>query len=171
MMQSYLIIVIRFISFLLIQALIFNRLEIGWGVQAMVYPLFILLLPFNMNQFVIILLSFLLGLSIDSISDTYGLHASAATLIAYLRPTILGYFEPRDGYDENVELNIHSMGNGWFISVFSIMLIIHHVWFFTIEIFKLSELGMVLQKTFLSLPLSLFLCFLIQIIFIRKENK
>ena len=171
-MQQYLIHTFRFVLFLLIQALLFNRLEIGWGIQAMVYPLFILLLPYNMNIFLVMIISFALGLGIDSISDTYGLHASAASLVAFLRPTVFKYFEPRDGYEEGAELNIFEMGTGWLLSVYSILLIIHHLWFFSIEIFKLNEIGLVLQKTFLSFPFSLAISLLIQIIFIKRpENK
>ena len=169
-MRDYFIHSLRFVLFLFTQALIFNRLEIGLGIHVMIYPLFILLLPYNLNIFASMLISFALGFGIDSISDTYGLHASAATLIAFLRPTIFKYFEPRDGYDENQEMNIYEMDSRWLLSVFGLMLVIHHLWFFSLELFKFNEIIYIFKKTLLSVPLSLIVCILIQIIFIKNPN-
>jgi hypothetical protein len=41
--------IIRFVVFAILQALIFNQLEIGYGIHLMVHPLFIMLLPFEMG--------------------------------------------------------------------------------------------------------------------------
>jgi hypothetical protein len=162
---------IRFILFALTQALIFNQIEVKFGVQVMIYPLFILLLPYSINIFLLMFLSFSLGLFIDSISNTYGLHASSAVLIAYLRPILFKTFEPRDGYDNIEETNIYRMEATWWLYVFGLITLIHHLWFFTLEIFKFNEIWFILQKTFLSVPITLLVCILIQVIFIRKPDK
>ena len=160
---------VRFILFALTQALIFNQLEVGFGVQFMIYPLFILLLPQNMNIFLSMFVSFLLGLTIDSISNTYGLHASSALLIAYLRPMFFKRFEPRDGYEQETELSFDNMEFKWILYVHGILLAIHHIWFFTVEVFKLNEVLYILQKSLISLPCSFVLCILIQMIFVKKS--
>lgn len=169
-MRIFLIHSLRFVLFLIAQALLFNQLEIGLGIQAMIYPLFILLLPYNLNIFIAMLVAFALGFGIDSISNTYGLHASSAVLLAYLRPTIFKTFEPRDGYENTQELNMYEMNSTWLLSVFGLMLLIHHFWFFTLELFKLNEIGFILQKTILSVPISLLICVVIQVIFIRRPG-
>jgi len=161
---------VRFVLFLLAQALLFNQIELGWGIHPMIYPLFILLLPYNMNVFLSMLVAFALGIGIDSISNTYGLHASAAVLLAYLRPMIFSVFEPRDGYEEGLEMNIYSMDFMWLLYVFGLMLIVHHLWFFTLELFKFNEILFILKKTILSVPVSLILCILIQVIFVKKTG-
>lgn len=63
---------IRFILFLLAQVYVFNHLEIGLGIQFMIYPMFIFFLPNTLNIFLLMSISFVLGLSIDSLSNTYG---------------------------------------------------------------------------------------------------
>lgn len=161
---------VRFVLFLLAQALLFNQIELGWGIHPMIYPLFILLLPYNMNVFLSMLVAFALGIGIDSISNTYGLHASAAVLLAYLRPMIFSVFEPRDGYEEGLEMNIYNMDFMWLLYVFGLMLIVHHLWFFTLELFKFNEILFILKKTILSVPVSLILCILIQVIFVKKTG-
>ena len=169
-MRVVLIHTLRFILFLFAQALLFNQLEVGLGIQAMIYPLFILLLPYDINIFLSMLISFALGVGIDSISNTYGLHASSAVLLAYLRPSIFKLFEPRDGYENTQEMNIYGMDSTWLLSVFGLMLLVHHLWFFTLELFKFNEIGFILQKTILSVPISLVLCILIQVIFVKKPS-
>ena len=40
---------IRFVFLVLLQALVLNQIEVGLGIQIMAYPIFILLLPFEMS--------------------------------------------------------------------------------------------------------------------------
>jgi hypothetical protein len=160
----------RFLLFLLVQTLLLNQIEFGIGIHVMIYPLFILLLPIDINQLLLMLIAFVFGISVDAISNTYGLHASSAVFIAYLRPVLLKLFEPRDGYDTNVELNFFNMGVKWTLYVLSVLLLVHHLWFFTLEIFKFNELEYILLKTIVNLPISFAICFLIQIIFIKKQK-
>lgn len=161
---------LRFIFFLLIQVLVLNQIEIGFGIQLMIYPLFILLLPVDMSVSALLLLAFLLGISIDAMSNTYGLHASSLLVVAYFRPIIFKLFAPRDGYDLLMETNLQTMGYRWFLNTFGILLLIHHFWFFLLEMFKINEFPFVLQKTALSVPLSFLLCMLIQYLFMNKSS-
>src|SRR3989338_10251285 len=101
---------VRFILFVLFQVLVLNHLELGWGVYPMLYPLFILLLPFEMATVPLLLIAFAMGLSIDALSNTFGLHASSALIFAYFRPVIFKLFAPLDGYENTEESNIYTMG-------------------------------------------------------------
>jgi hypothetical protein len=161
---------LRFVLFVFAQALIFNQLEVGFGIQAMIYPLFILLLPYSINIYLSMFVALAMGFLIDSISNTYGLHASSAVLLAYLRPFIFKLFEPRDGYENVQEFNLYEMDIVWLLYVFGTMLVIHHIWFFSLELFKFNELLFILQKVLLSVPVSMLVCILIQVIFIRKPR-
>lgn len=162
---------IRFVFLVLIQALVLNQIEIGLGIQLMVYPIFILLLPFETGTMVLLLLAFAMGLLIDSISNTYGLHTSSLLLVAYLRPIIFKMFAPREGYDVLKESNIYEMGTRWFIYVFGLLLLIHHFWFFLLEMFRIDAILFILQKTILSFPLSFLVTILLQMLFIRKPKE
>lgn len=163
--------IIRFIVLLVIQTLVLNQLEIGLGIQMMVYPLFIILLPFELGIIAILVIAFAMGIAIDAISNTYGLHTSALLLLAYLRPLIFKMFSPRDGYDSLKEGNMYEMGPRWFIYVYGILLFIHHLWFFTLEIFRIDDFFFILQKVLLSLPLSFLLSLLLQTMFVSKPKE
>jgi hypothetical protein len=162
---------IRFFALVIIQTMILNQVEIGLGVQIMVYPLYIILLPFELSTISLMLIAFLMGIIIDSISNTYGLHASSLVLLAFLRPQLLSIFAPRDGYDPLKEGNVYEMGRRWFFSVFVMMLVIHHLWFFLMEVFRIDQMLYVFQKTILSVPLSYLLSLLLQALFIAKPKE
>ena len=163
-------IILRFILFFLVQVLVLNQIEIGMGIQIMIYPLFILLLPVETGVFSLMFIAFGLGLFIDAMSNTYGLHTSSLLAFAYFRPVIFKLFAPRDGYDILLETNIFNMGRGWFFKTFGILLLVHHFWFFMLEMFKLNEILYVLQKTGLSVVISFMICILLQYLFLSKPK-
>lgn len=162
--------ILRFFLFFLVQVLVLNQIEPGYGIQIMIYPLFILLLPVDMSVFALMIVAFFMGLSIDSLSNGFGLHTSSLLTVALFRPTIYKLFAPRDGYDILLETNILTMGTSWFIKTFGILIAIHHFWFFMLEMFKLNEILFVLQKTGLSVVVSILICILLQYLFLRKRR-
>jgi hypothetical protein len=161
---------VRFLILGLIQVLLLNQLEIGFGIQAMVYPLFILLLPIDLGTIPLLILAFVLGISIDAVSNTFGLHASSLLFFAYCRPLFLKLFSPRDGYENVKEGDSYQMGFLWFLSVFGGLLTLHHFWFFYMEVFRFNEILFVLQKTVLSVPVSFLMAFILQILFVTKPR-
>ena len=162
---------IRLVLLFVIQVFILNFLDIGFGVQLMIYPLFIMLLPVEMNVFYLMLIAFGYGALIDIFSNTFGMHAASAAVFAYFRPVIFKLFAPRDGYDNLLETNMFQMGFGWFLRSFGLLIIIHHFWFFMLEIFRVTEILYILQKTGLSALLTFILCILFQQLFLRKPKK
>ncbi|MGY8926260.1 MAG: hypothetical protein ACKVJC_03080, partial [Flavobacteriales bacterium] len=94
---------------------------------------------------------------------------SSLLVFSFLRPVIFKLFDTREGYDLLLEPTVLNMGNGWFIKSFGSLLLIHHFWFYLLEMFKLNDMGYVLEKTVYSLPLSFFLCVLLQYLFVNKQ--
>ena len=161
---------LRFIAILLAQALVLNQIELGQGVQLMIYPLFIFLLPVETSIVSLLVVAFFLGFGIDLFSNTYGLHTSALLGFTMLRPTFLRLFSSRDGYDSLLETNIFNMGMFWFVQSFGSLLFIHHLWFFVLEEFKFNDLGYIFLKTILSVPVSFLICILVQYLFVSKPS-
>jgi len=91
--------IVQLILLILAQIIVFNSLQFSTTVYIMIYPLLLLLLPFNIGILTGMTIGFVYGLIIDYFSNTFGLHASASILIMYMRPTILKYIAPKNGYD------------------------------------------------------------------------
>lgn len=164
--------IVRFFVFTFLQALVFNQLNIGFGIHLMIQPLFIMLLPFELTVIPLMGIAFLMGILIDIFSNTFGLYASSLVLMAYLRPIVFKFYGPREGYDPLKEPTAHDMGSNWFALVYGMLLGLHTFWFFLLEIFELGRFGFILQKTILSGALSFLLALLMQsFILNRKQNK
>ncbi|AEA43874.1 rod shape-determining protein MreD [Fluviicola taffensis DSM 16823] len=170
-MNSVVLNSIRFVLFVLFQVLILNNIEPGFGIYPMIYPLFIFMLPFQLGTVPLMLLSFIFGLVIDSFSNTFGLHASSAVIMAFFRPLIFKWLSPRDGYESVESVNVYSMGGRWFLYAYGTLLLIHNTWFFFIESFKLNEFLWVLLKIGLSVPTSFILSLLVQFIFVSNKKE
>ena len=155
----------------LIQGLVVNNIEINEYLNPMIYPVMIMMLPFELSVLVTMLVAFVLGISVDAFSNTFGLNASAAIVIGYLRPTILKIIKPRDGYDPVLLPSIHDMGKLWFLTYAAAILFVHHIWFFAIEIFRWDHIIQILIKTVSSVVFSLALVVLFQYIFYKPSKK
>lgn len=160
---------VRFILVVLLQVLVFNQIE-KFGIHPMIYPLCIMLLPFNTSPVVLLLLSFGLGISVDVFSNTGGLHASSLLVFGLFRPIIFKAFSPRDGYEPVKEGSIFEMGRVWFFYCFGILILIHHTWYFFLEAFKFSETLYVLRKLAFTLPVTYVLAVLLQFIFLKRKT-
>lgn len=168
MIRTYTIHAIRFISLILVQVLILDNIEPSRYLTPYIYVLFILLLPFETPNWLILLLGFVLGLSMDIISLTPGIHSASVVLISFLRPFILRLFSPRDGYDAMTGPYIHHYGEFWFVKYAAVLIFSHHFMLFSLEIFRLSDLFYLLAKTFLSGMLSVILAVLSQYLIFRQ---
>lgn len=163
--------VLTFVLFVLVQGLVLNPMQLDELINPMIYPMLILMLPFELGLIATMAISLLVGFSVDAFSNTFGLHASASLLIGYLRPTLLRYIKPRDGYDSALSPSIHDMGISWFLVYAASFLGIHHLWFFTFEVFRFDLFLLILGKTFATLLVSLLITILFQYILYAPSKK
>lgn len=159
---------IRFITLVFLQVLIFNHINFLGYINPYPYLLFIAFFPVKNNRMAIIVLSFLLGLSIDLFLDSGGMHAAACVFTAYIRPIILKFsfgtiYEHQTIKFESVEL-------GSKLTYFALLTLSHHLILFSLELFNISKIILVLQKTLFSGIFTILLCLLITIIFGRKNK-
>ncbi|MEO8721689.1 MAG: rod shape-determining protein MreD, partial [Ginsengibacter sp.] len=82
--------IIRFCLFIFVQVFVLNQIPpLHQVVAPYIYFLFILWLPFKMGRRLQMLLAFALGFTLDSFTNSYGLHTAPCVLIAYLRPFLI----------------------------------------------------------------------------------
>ena len=74
---------VRFFFLILLQVLLLNNINFLGYVNPYLYVLFLILFPFNGNQTLFLLLSFLLGLGIDLFEDSGGINAAACLAVGY----------------------------------------------------------------------------------------
>lgn len=158
----------RFILLVLLQVVVFNNINFLGNINPYLYIFFIALFPVKNNRSIIIILSFLLGLSIDIFSDTGGIHAAACVLIAYIRPVILKFSFGMIYEHQTIKFNTVEFGEK--ITYISILTIIHHFVLFYLEIFSIAKITLVLQKTLFSSIFTILLIILMTIIFSKRTK-
>jgi len=166
--DSVLNIVIRFIVILLTQVIVLNHIDFLGYINPYLYILFIITFPFSGNKSLLIFLSFLLGLFIDIFGDSGGVHAAACVVIAYLRPIFLKY-----SFGVSYEYNTIRINNSDFFQRFiyvTTLVLIHHLVLFSMEIFNINHILLILKSTLFSGIFSIVLI-LSSISIFSKKNK
>jgi rod shape-determining protein MreD len=117
---------IRFVLIIAFQVLLLNDnlLRSSTALNSLVlfkpflYILFLLMLPININKILLLVIALLTGLTVDLFSNTYGLHACAALLVAFVRPFLIRAFaniSPKD-YSKSITPSLSTIGFGRFVS-------------------------------------------------------
>ena len=159
---------VRFIVLILIQVLLFSNINFLGYINPYPYILFVVFFPVKSNRAMIILSSFLLGLITDMFLDSGGIHAAACVFIAYVRPVILK-FSFGTMYEHH-HIKFDTIDFGTKLTYIIILVILHHSILFSLEIFNLSKVILVLQKTLFSSIFTILLSGVITIIFSRNPK-
>lgn len=161
---------IRFVLLILLQVLIIQNIRLGMYIILLPYVLFILMLPFETPRLLLLAISFFTGLVMDSFYDTLGLHTAACTLMGFSRYYLLKFISPRDGYEQGLKPVVEDMGFVWFLSYAGSLILIHHFYFFFLEVFRFGEILRTLLRILLSSIGTFSIIYLIQFLFYTKRR-
>jgi len=161
----------RFIVLLLLQVLIVKNINMGRYFIFFPYILFILLLPFNTNRALVLVVAFIYGLCIDLFYDTQGMHASACLFLGLMRGFVLKLLSPREGYDESHKPTLAFMGAAWFISYALLLIFAHHLLLFYLEAFSFYEFFRTLLRVICSTIATFGFVYMLQFLFYRSNER
>lgn len=85
-----------FVGLVLVQVLMLNNVCLFGLATPFVYVYFLLALDRDIDHNALMVLAFLIGLVVDIFSNTPGVNAGASVLVAFMRPSLLRLFSPRD---------------------------------------------------------------------------
>ena len=117
-----------------VQALVLNHIHLFGCATPLLYIYFIMLFRRNTQPWIILVSSFLLGLCIDTFSNTPGVSSGAATFLGAVQPYVLSIFIQRDSPDD-LEPGIKSLGFSSYFLYALICSLIYCLLFFTLEMF------------------------------------
>ncbi len=157
--------VLRFIFLIIFQVLILNNVQLGGFINPYLYVFFILMLPIDIPGWLLLLLAFVMGLSIDLFENTAGMHTSASVFMAFCRPYLLSMISPREGFDRGSVATIQKFGIGWMLTYAGILILLHHFALFYLEIFRFSSFFSTLLRVILSSAFTLGLVIVSQYLF------
>lgn len=156
-----------FLVLVLVQVLVLNNIQFSGYVNPFLYVLFILLLPFQTPTYLLIVLGFLLGLSVDIFSNTPGIHSSATVFMAFLRPQVINLISGRDS-EKGIYPRVSQLGLVWFLKYTFMLVVCHHVFLFFIEAFSFGGAFFTLMRSLLSSFFSILLIIISQYIIFKN---
>lgn len=172
--------IVQFVLILSIQVFVLNDIIIKssisiLGIPAfipMLYPLILLLLPVNTNHWVGMTLGFVVGLVMDMFCNTPGMHAAACVLLCYVRPYLLKLFFQQTVKELGDTVpSLFRMGFKSFLLYVAMAILIHHFFFYIVQIWSFKNIFYILFKTLISGLLSLLLILISQLLFAKREFK
>ena len=159
----------RFILLALAQVYIFNNIQVSGYINPRVYVLFILMLPYEIAGFWLLTLAFMMGLTVDFFQHTPGMNASASVFLAFLRPGVIRLVGRKEDLEPLQYPNIRDSGTGWFLAYTLILVFLHHLFLFYLEVFRLNEIFQTLLKVLINTVLTSLIIMLVQFLFFSRK--
>jgi len=163
--------IVRFFFLIGFQVLILNHLNLAGYTNPNLYIYFILLLPFKTPRWLLLVLAFLLGISVDIFTNTPGLNSSATLLTAFLRPYVIRLITHVPEEEMGAQPSLKIFGFRWFFNYSSLLVMIHHFTLFYLEIFRFSEFFQTFLRVIASSFFTIIMIFLSEYLFYRKERE
>lgn len=157
--------IIRFILLFLFQVLILNNIQLSGYINPYLYVLFILMLPFQTPRWLLLSAAFFMGLAIDMFTNTPGLHAAASTFMAFCRPSLISLLSSNKEIEPGSSPDIHVFGFAWFLAYSSILVLLHHLVLFYLEVFRFSDFFITMSRVLISSAITIVLILLTQLLF------
>lgn len=142
-----------FVGLALLQVLILNNVNIAGYATPFLYIYLLVKFESDTPRNTLMLWAFFLGLAVDVFSDTPGMNAASAVLLAFMRPLLLRLFIPRDTLDVLVPA-VRTMGILPFLKYLVVGTLVHHGMLLTLEFFSFAHLGTLLLRILASTVLS-----------------
>ncbi len=160
----------RFLFYLILQIVLFRSVVLFNFAFCFVYIGAILALPKETSHVYLIIIGFLTGMVVDAFYNTMGMHAAACTLISFLRPYILLLITPQQrGYDEKADFTVQSMGLIWFLTYAGILVSLHHIFLFFLELGSFSMFFITLLKVLCTIIFTMFMVVILQ--YFQQKSK
>lgn len=171
MTLTYIQNILRFIFLVLFQVLILNHVRIYGFINPYFYIYFILLLPFETPKWLLLLLSFAIGISVDIFSNTPGLNAAACVFMAFARPFVISSISSGNEFMTGIHPSLRSQGMKWFMYYTIILVLIHHTLLFFLDVLRFSEFFLTMYRVILSSIFTILLVFISEYLFWAKGSK
>jgi hypothetical protein len=160
----------QFFIFVALQIFLFQYLVLFNTAFCFIYVAFLLFLPIQLPPVILMLMGFTTGITIDTFYDTAGIHAGACVLLTYIRPYVLRFLTPRDDYDANDSVNVNLMGWRWFITYALILIVLHHLLLFFLELGGIKLVGFTLLKVLASSLFTFTVIVILQLLFFSARR-
>ena len=146
----------RYIVVMMLQVLLFNRLQFFGLCHPYIYVVCLLMMPITLPHWVDMLIGAAVGFGMDIFCNSLGVHMAACILIMFVRRYLLGAIVvDKDRLNEQISLRAIDMVA--LLKYVIILVLLHHLAVFSIAAWSLMHIGFVLLETLVSSTITILL--------------
>lgn len=151
------------VAILAVQVLLLNNIHLFDCITPLLIGYMIIYSRRGAPRIAMMLVGFAVGLVFDMFSNTLGMGAASCTLLAFVQPSLLGIFTPRDAADD-FEPGMHSMGMWLYAAYLFTSMLVLHAAFYVLEAFSVADWETTLLAIFGGTVLSTAIFFIFELI-------
>lgn len=152
-----------FFSFIIItlQLIMFNNVNFLGFINPWIYIMLIIIIPQSIKENYLIIISFLMGLLLDSIFSTSGINTISLISVAWLRNYVLKKIFSGKNNDKKKFISIKNNGFNLYLKYVTTIVFIHHGILIIIDYINFVKISEIMIKTILSSIISIviIMCF------------
>lgn len=152
-----------------LQVSIFNNVDFMGYINPYLYVIFVIVFPFKKDKSTLLILSFLLGIFVDFLTNDGGIHAFSLVFISYIRLFVFQIITGKTDSDIE-EFNIRNIPFLSLMIWIAVLTFIHHFILFSLEQFSFKQFNQLFIKTFLTSLLSIVLVMFSLQLFLKKKS-
>lgn len=164
--------IIHFIGILLIQVLVIDQVSFG-TFNKFINPIIIgtsfFIIPVGWATNRLLFIAFILGVLIDTFHNTLGINTSALLTLAFFRPLVIRTISPREGFESFIEPTVVTLGIVKFSIYASILFLIYHLVYFSLEGLNFDNILIIILKAFISAIIALLFSILYQYLTLKRK--
>ena len=167
-MQRYLSYVGMFIGVVLLQIFLIDNISLGIYFHPLIYVAFVILLPLGMQPVWVVLLSAMLGLTMDVMTGMCGLNVIATTATGFARIAIIGFTSGLNtGVDDTIPA-LYRLPQKNLLTYIIMMILLHSTIYFVVESLSVLHLFHTLLRVIVSDMVSVAIVWYIVKLFVEK---
>jgi len=152
----------------LAQAILFKNMVLFDSAFCFAYVIIFLLIPTETSSPIQLLFAFVIGILLDSVYNTLGMHAAASLVFVFSKIYWIQVMMPSGGYDSGSRINISSQGLQWLLLFSYPLILIHSIILLFIEAGGFDTFFFTLSKAFYSSLFTMGMVLIIQYLFFKK---
>lgn len=146
-----------FLTLVLLQVFLFDNIALSVYFHPLIYIAFIIILPLDMRPVWVLLLSALLGLTLDIFTGQAGLNVIATTAVGFMRTAIVGLICGRSmGFDDTIP-SLHRFTTKNLIGYIVAMVVVHSIIYFGMESLSVMHIMHTLLRIIISDVVAIFI--------------
>ena len=167
-MQRYLSYVGMFIGVVLLQIFLIDNISLGIYFHPLIYVAFVILLPLGMQPVWVVLLSAMLGLTMDVMTGMCGLNVIATTATGFARIAIIGFTSGLNtGVDDTIPA-LYRLPQKNLLTYIISMVLMHSIIYFVMESLSMAHLFHTLLRVIVSDVVCVVIVWYIVKLFVEK---